>query len=142
MHKYASKNYDKQNMACASSKSLPISTKTSMKIVNLIRNKNLHKAREILNKKEKKASKKIVELLKAVESNAQFKGLNTSNLVISHICVNKASRPWHYGRQRRRKMKRTHIEVIVGEGSLEKENDNEKKERSDSQNRKKPNKKK
>ena len=57
----------------------------------------------------------IINLLESVEANAQFKGLNTSALRITHINAHLASRPWRYGRQRRRKAKRTHIEIIVEE---------------------------
>lgn len=142
-YKYSAKNYDKENMARTIGSSLPISTKHSIEICNFIRNTNLSKAKNILkdiieekkplpfkrytggigHKKgkigsgryPKKASLEIIKILNAVEANAQFKGLNTANLFIKHICANKASRPWHYGRQRRRKMKRTHIEVVVEE---------------------------
>ncbi len=140
--KYSIKNYNKENMARAIGISLPISTKHSIEICNFIRNKNLSKARDLLkdvieekisvpfkrfkggvgHKKgigsgryPKKSSIEIIKLLNTVEANAQFKGLNTSNLFIKHICAQKAPRQWHYGRQRRRKMKRTHIEVIVEE---------------------------
>lgn len=130
-------------MAKVAGISLPISTKHSIEICNFIRNKNLSKARDLLkevielkktipfkrftgdvgHKKgkigpgryPKKASIEIIKLLNTAEANAQFKGLNTSNLVIKHICANKASTPWRYGRQRRRKMKRTHVEIIVEE---------------------------
>ena len=66
-----------------------------------------------------KAAGIIKKLLESVESNAQFKGLNTSNLIIKHIKADFASRPWHFGRQRRRKMKRTNIEVVVEEVKTE-----------------------
>ena len=36
--------------------------------------------------------------------------------MIIHICAHRAARPWHYGRQRRRKTKRTNVEVVVKEG--------------------------
>ncbi|MBW2993412.1 50S ribosomal protein L22 [Candidatus Woesearchaeota archaeon] len=132
-----------EHTARINGKSLPISTKQSIEICNFIRGKNLEKAKELLrevikhkraipykrfggdvgHKKGKiaagrypeNACKAILNLLEGVEANAQFKGLNTSNLIISYICPNKASRPWHYGRQRRRKMKRTHIDIIVKE---------------------------
>ncbi len=138
-----------EHTARINGKSLPISTKQSIEICNFIRGKNLEKARGLLrevikhkiaipykrfsgdvgHKKGKiaagrypeNACKAILELLGGVEANAQFKGLNTSNLVISYICPNKASRPWHYGRQRRRKMKRTHIDIIVKETAETKE---------------------
>jgi large subunit ribosomal protein L22 len=62
-----------------------------------------------------KTAKEVLKLIQLAEANAQFKGLNTGNLTINHIAATKASRPWHYGRQRRRKMKRTNIEIMVEE---------------------------
>ena len=59
----------------------------------------------------------FIKLIESAEANAQFKGLNTSKLVISHISANKASKAWHYGRKSRRKMKRTNVEVIVEENT-------------------------
>jgi large subunit ribosomal protein L22 len=142
-HKYSIKDFNTEHMARATGRSLPISLKQSVEICNFIKNKNLQKAKEILNdviakkipvpykrynramghKKGKlsvgrypaKASQEILNILESVESNAQFKGLNTSSLVISHICANKAGKQLHYGRQRGRIMKRTHIEVVVEE---------------------------
>jgi len=139
---YAKKNYDKENMARVVGRSLPVSTKFSVEICNFIRNKNTSEAKEILQdviggkraipfrifnkdlshkrkigpgRYPKKSAIEIVKLLESVEANAQFKGLNTSNLYITHINAHLASRPWRYGRQRRRKAKRTHIEIVVEE---------------------------
>ena len=121
-------------MARASGKSLPISFKQSIEICNFIRKKNLNYAKDVLskvvNEKQaipvrkfnkqvghkkksasgrypKKASKEILNMLNHVEANAQFKGMNTANLVITHINANKASKVTHYGRQRSREAKRT-----------------------------------
>lgn len=129
-------------MARASSLSAPISTKFGVEICKLIKGRNTQKAKVLLSrvlKKEEavpftrfnkclahrknmgpgrfpvKATLYIHKLIESVEANAQFKGLNISNLIIKHIICNSASRPWRFGRQRRRKMKRTHIEVIVEE---------------------------
>jgi large subunit ribosomal protein L22 len=130
-------------------KDLSISKKHSVEICRWIRKKKLSKAKEMLKKvliKEIavpyrkhtwnlahkkstdgpgrypiKAVKIILGLVEAVEANAQFKGMNTGNLVIEHINAHQASRPWHFGRQRRRKMKRTHVEIIVKEGVKKKE---------------------
>ncbi len=137
------KELDKEHTAKISGKALAISTKQSIEICNLIRRRKLEKAKALLNdvinhktavpfkrfnkdtghKKGKiaggrypeNACKEILKLLQGVEANAQFKGLNTANLIVSQIYANKASTPWHYGRQRRRKMKRTHVEIIVEE---------------------------
>lgn len=62
-----------------------------------------------------KTAEGILELLKSVEANARFKGLNTHQLEIIHLHAHQASRPFRYGRQTRRKMKRTHIEIVVQE---------------------------
>ena len=141
-YNYSTKNYDKENMARVVGRSLPISTKFSVEVCSFIRNKTTSEAKAILErvkevkqaipfkryKKDlshkrkigpgrypKKVAIEVIKLLESVEANAQFKGLNTSNLYISHINAHLASRPWHYGRKRRRQMKRTTVEVIVVE---------------------------
>lgn len=134
-------------------KDLSISTKHSVEICRFIKKKKLSKAKELLNNVLKmkmavpyrrytwdlahkkstsgpgrypiKAVKEILGLIEAVEANAQFKGMNTGNLVIEHICAHQASRPWHFGRQRRRKMKRTHIEIIAKEEAKKQEDKKE-----------------
>ncbi len=136
------KEYNKETMAKVEGRSLPISTKQAIEISNFIRGKNVQKVKiyleEVLNMKKaipftrfnkgighkpgmgagrypQKSSKNVLMLLKSAEANAQFKGLNTSNLVISHVNANKASTAWHYGRQRRREMKRTNMTIILTE---------------------------
>jgi len=129
-------------------KDLSISMKHSSEICRWLRKKKLSKAKILLNKVLKKemavpykryhwnlghkkgingpgrypikACKAILGLLESAETNAQFKGMNTGNLIIVHINAHKASSPWHFGRQRRRKMKRAHVELIVKEGAKEK----------------------
>ncbi|MEE9525253.1 MAG: 50S ribosomal protein L22 [Candidatus Woesearchaeota archaeon] len=148
-HKYATKDLDAENSAKALGRTLAISTKQSVEICNLLRNKNLQKAKQILSdviaekipvpykrydrgmghKKGKlsvgrypiKSSKGILSILESVEANAQFKGLNTGILVITHICAHKARNQPRYGRQRGRNMKRTHIEVVVQEKAEKKQ---------------------
>lgn len=146
--------YNKEHMAKVVGRSLSISTKQAIEVCNFIRNKTLKEARRRLQgildqtiavpfrrfigdmgHKKKigpgrypiKVAQDIMALLDSVEANAQFKGLDTSNLLIYHISPNKASTGWHYGRQRRRKMKRTHIEIIVHE--IKKENTEKLKEK-------------
>jgi len=129
-------------MARARGSVLPISFKQSVEICRFIENKNVNDAKKILQKVidgriaipfrrynwdlghkkkigparfPKKASKEFIKLIEYVEANAQFKGLNTSNLVIAHISAHKAGKAWHFGRKTRRKMKRTNIEIVVGE---------------------------
>ena len=134
-------------MARAVGRSLSISAKHSVEICNYIKKNNTQKAKKMLNAVIKledavpfkrftgdvghrkgakiaagrypvKACKEILRLIEAVEANAQFKGLSTANLVISHMCAQKGSRPWHPGRKRRRKMKRTNVELIVEERAV------------------------
>ncbi|MBI2146004.1 50S ribosomal protein L22 [Candidatus Woesearchaeota archaeon] len=63
-----------------------------------------------------KAAGFMLRLVKAVEANAQVKGLNSSSLKITKLVVNKASTPFSGGRLRHRH-KRSHIEIEVQEGS-------------------------
>lgn len=142
MKRYTFPNYNKELMARAIGLALPISFKQSVEICNFIKTKKMDEAKKILQKViEKKtavpfkiynwdlghkkkvgparypeeASKEFIKLIEAVEANAQFKGLNTSNLVIAHISAHKASKAWHFGRHLRRKMKRTNVEIVVQE---------------------------
>ena len=57
------------------------------------------------------ASKQILNLLRTLESNAENKGLNKDKLKITHAVANFAERRWHTGRQRRTKIKNTHLEI-------------------------------
>lgn len=61
-----------------------------------------------------KAARAFLQLIKAVEANAQVKGLEASNLKITRLLANKASAPRSGGR-RHRGTKRTHLEVEVQE---------------------------
>lgn len=136
------------NYAKAYGRDLSISTKKSVEICNNIRGKPLKKAEQILEKtitKEipivmkryirdaahkkgiatgkfpVKAATSILKILKNAESNAQNKGLSTKDMIVQHIVAHKASTPWRVGRQRRRKMKRTHIEIVLLEKKLSKQ---------------------
>ena len=127
--------------ARAYGRALSISTKHSVEICRNINGKALEKAKkylsEVIEKKRAvkmmrynrdlahkksigpgrypvKAAKEILKVLENAESNAQVKGMG-NDLVIVHISANKASRSWHFGRKRRRKNKRTHIQVVLGE---------------------------
>ena len=142
MKGYTFRNYNEEHMARAIGMSLPISFKQSVEICSFIKNKSANYAKKILqNVAEKKmavpfrrftfdlghkkkigpgrypekASKEFIRLIDNVEANAQFKGLNTSNLIIAHISAHKGAKTWHYGRKTRRKMKRTNVEIIVEE---------------------------
>ena len=122
---------------------LAISTKQAIEISNSIRGKSLQKSKAFLQRVLKKtdavpfrrfnrdmghkpgpiaagrypenSTKAIIALLDSVESNAQNKGLDTENLVIASIIPNKASRPSRFGRKRRIRAKRTHVEIVVEE---------------------------
>ena len=154
--KYAFEEYNAELMSKACGLSLGFSTKQGVEICNAIRKKPLPRAKKILEEamegkkaipfrrfnsdvghKTKigpgryaiKASTEILSIIKSAESNAQIKGLNTSNMVIRHICCHKASTPWHFGRQRGVKMKRTHVEVVLEEvKTLDKETKSEKRQ--------------
>ena len=134
----------KENQALVRGLNLPISWKDSVEVCRFLRKKNLQKAKQmlqrVLEKKmavpikryglrdrghrpgkvgpgfyPEKVTKYILRLLNTLEANAQDKGLNISNLILKELIPNKASLPWHSGRQRRRKMKRAHIKIIAEE---------------------------
>ena len=147
-NKYSIQEINEDHSAKARVNAAAVSTKHCIEICNYIRKKNLQKAKDLLKltiEKKKpipfkrffhdvghrkgdltsgrypiKACTEILNVLDSAEANAQFKGLNTSNLIISHISANKASTPWRYGRQIRRKAKRTNVEVVVEEATSKK----------------------
>lgn len=139
---YSFEGYEKANMARACGRDLPISMKHAMEICSMLRNKRLSDAKKILERVVKfkqavpfkrftngyghkpgmcagaypiKASTMILELLSSVESNAQQKGLHTGDLSIIHFRAQKGSRTMHPSRFRGRRMKATHVEVVVRE---------------------------
>ncbi|MBS3117999.1 50S ribosomal protein L22 [Candidatus Woesearchaeota archaeon] len=140
---------ENQKQAVAQGMDLSISTKQSIEVSNAIKGKEVQKAKEILQKiinKKKvvpfkrfrggvghrkgkygpgrypiKACTQILQIVKAAEANAKFKGLSQEKICIKEIIPNKASRPMHFGRQRGRKMKRTHIKVVIEEQEKKKE---------------------
>lgn len=133
------------NQAVARGMNLPISTKKSVDICKFVKGKTIDKAKmrlnQVLEHKEavpvrrhrqdvphkpgpmaggmypQNAIKKIIEIIDLAEKNAQNKGLNTKDLLITSIKADLASRPMRHGRQGRRQVKRTHIEVIVQESA-------------------------
>jgi len=146
-------DYKKEMMAKATGRSLPISTKQAIMICQFIRNKNVQKMKTFLEDviKEKRAvpftrftnglghkpgmaagrypknaSQEILNLLKSAESNAQMKGLNTANLIIGMVKANRASTSWHYGRKRRRQMRRSNVDIILTEQKSDKTEKNKK----------------
>ncbi|MCF7866509.1 50S ribosomal protein L22 [Candidatus Woesearchaeota archaeon] len=141
-NKYAFKELE-ENMARAMVKDATISTKTSIEIASFLRGKTTKKALAILNRVLKKTtaipfkrftdgvghragvgigagrfpqkgSEEFIALIKNVEANAQTKGLS-DNLKIIHLVVQRGSNQYHMGRQRRRRYKRTHLEIVVQE---------------------------
>ncbi len=127
----------------ASGRDLPISTKDSIEICNFIRRRNLQDSKKILGEVieekraipyrrfnmdkghrkgklgpggyPKKACQNILMVLESAEANAKNLNFDAKNLYIKNIIANKASKVWHSGRQRRTKMKRTHIDVVLAE---------------------------
>lgn len=140
---YSTQDYSKDTMARVLGKDLPISAKKSVEVCSFLRNKTTKQAKilleAVISKKQAvpfhrynmevphrkpslgpgkypiNVSKEFLRLIKEVEANAQNKGLDTNNLILKTMVANRASRPWHFGRQRRTKMKRTHIEIVVQE---------------------------
>jgi len=78
-----------------------------------------HKAGMAAGRFPQKAAKEFLKLIKSAESNAQFKGFNTSGLKIIKLLANKASIPATGGRHRRG-TKRSHLEIEVEEVAVKK----------------------
>jgi large subunit ribosomal protein L22 len=136
----------KENMARANGRDLPISTKKAVEICNALRGKSVEKAKQYLERVTElkqavpmkrfnrdtghkagmaagrypiKTAEDILMVIKSAESNAQNKGLSTKDMIILHLCAHTASKPWHYGRKKRQKMKRTNLEVVLVEHKAE-----------------------
>ncbi|MFH1399371.1 MAG: 50S ribosomal protein L22 [Candidatus Woesearchaeota archaeon] len=145
-YKYALKEMDEKS-AKAVGISLSISAKHAEQVCNAIRGKRVDDANALLErviaKKEaipfrrhlrdlahRKAvgpgrypvntCKEILKLVQSATANAQFKGLSVADLRIKHVCAHIASRPYHQSRHLGRKMKRSHVEVVLEE-KVEKE---------------------
>ena len=131
-----------EHRAFARALNLTISTKSSIEISNFIRYKNTsfaksyleevvalkkaipfkrfnrdmgHKPGMAAGRFPKNAAAEFLKLIKSVESNAQMKGLDLTNLKISQIIANKAAVPLTGGRNRHGS-KRTHLKIEVKEG--------------------------
>ena len=134
------------NTASLNVKSLPISTKMSVEICNLIRDKPLSKARRILQdvvdmhrpipirrfnadlahkpgmaagRYPISASKTFLKLFDSVQANAENKGLNVNNLIFICAKADRGEARWRYGRKGKAKMKNTHIKLVVEEKSAD-----------------------
>jgi large subunit ribosomal protein L22 len=137
----ANKENAKEHKATAKALNIPISTKNSVEISKFLRYKTVEFAKryleEVVQLKKavpfkshvrdlghkrgigagrypQKAAKEFLKLVKSVEANAQFKGLNTSSLKIVKLLANQAGIPLTGGRHRRG-TKRTHLEIEVME---------------------------
>ena len=140
--KYAYQGFDEKTMAKAFGRGLPISTKKTVETCRLIRGRSVTQAKAMLNEvvnlkravpykrynqelAHQKATgpggypvavcKSLIKMLASIETNASAKGLNEDSLKIVHACAHLASRPMRYGRKRRVKAKRTHVEIVVQE---------------------------
>lgn len=138
---YSHKNLD-SHTAKAYGKSLGISTKVAVNIAKKIRGMDANKAVAYLDRVAKleqavpytrftdgvghrkgkmasgrfpvKAATQINMVLKSAIANAA--NLNLSeDLVIENVVANKAGNRFHFGRQRRRAMKQTHVEIVLRE---------------------------
>lgn len=142
--KYATKDMG-ENTAKAMGIGLNISTKQSIEVCNHIRGMPTTKAKQILNdgvalknpipfrrftngvghRRGKIASGAyapttcagILKIVESAEANAQFKGINSSSLIIKHICAQRGASQYRYGRKARQAMKVTNIEIVVEEGT-------------------------
>lgn len=137
------KEEKKEHIATAKALDRPVSTKQSREIAGFIRNKTVEQAKRLLqqvldhkiavpfkrfnrdtgHKKGKiaagrypeKAIKEFLKMINLAVANAENKGLDSKNLIIFDARANQGTQQYHYGRQRRIKMKRTHIEIGVRE---------------------------
>lgn len=164
-YKYAFKS-DKENIVKVVGRDLGISSKHAIELCLHIKGMELKKARDLLEKVMRqeraipfkrftegaghkkgmssakyplRASQQFLFLLKALEANAQNKGLS-SELKIIHACAQKAAEPLHYGRKRRIRMKRAHVEIAAEEMETKKEKEakKDKKDQKDKKDREKP----
>ncbi|MFT4325893.1 MAG: 50S ribosomal protein L22 [Candidatus Woesearchaeota archaeon] len=132
-----------ENCARAVATSIPISKKVGYEIANAVRGKPVAKAirylEDVIAMKRAvpykrynsdvghkpgniaagrypiKAAEYILKLIKSAQSNALDKNLDAEILVIKHISVTHGQGQMHHGRQSRRKMKSSNVDVIVGE---------------------------
>jgi large subunit ribosomal protein L22 len=139
---YSFQKYNPEKMAVAVGKSLPVSTKHCIELTARIRRKSIESAKRILNdvismrkpiafkrytggvghkpgmaagRYPIKAAAAVLRVLESCEANAQFKGLDTGNMLIVHSNASLGGKQYHYGRQRRRIMKRTMVEIVLEE---------------------------
>ncbi|MCK5025161.1 MAG: 50S ribosomal protein L22 [Nanoarchaeota archaeon] len=141
-YKYSFNNLNKETMARALGRGIPISVKHGVELANAIRGMSAVKAKKFLEDVMKldqpvkyrrfnddlghkkkcgparypvKTATYFLGILKLAESNASFQGISTNDLKIIHISVQKAAGRWHFGRKRRRKFKSAHVELVLEE---------------------------
>ncbi len=141
------------NTAKAVGLNLPISLKQSVMVCRALRRKRVDAAIEVLEKCISmaqpirftrfnrdmghkrgmgagrfpvKACAEIKKILESARTNAQFKGLSTSALIVEHISAKKGTSTFRYGRHFRRSAKRTTVEVVLMEAPAEKKAKEEK----------------
>ncbi|MGV8151002.1 MAG: 50S ribosomal protein L22 [Candidatus Woesearchaeota archaeon] len=129
-------------MAKASYRNINISTKHAVEICNYIRGRSLSQAKRLLvqsielkraiplkiytngpghksgmgsGRFHVKACEHVLAALNSAEANAKNKGLNVSELKVTHIVAQKAGKQWHYGRKKRSIFKNAHLEVALEE---------------------------
>ena len=140
--KYATM-YDEKRMARALGVALPISMKKAVEVCSFVRGREIAKAIRLLEavvtediavpfrkyakggtghkpgigpgRYPKNVCIEIVKLLRHAQANAKVKGLDAAKLIVSSILAKQGAHSWHFGRQRRRRMKRTHVEIVVAE---------------------------
>jgi len=132
---------EKENVSRAVLRDAPVSPKQAIEICAILRNKKVEYAKRYLEEviAEKRAvpfsrftagaghkagigpgkypiktAQNVLKIVNSVEANANAAGLS-SDLKIVHLSAQRASAPWHMGRQSRRRMKRTHLEIAVQE---------------------------
>jgi len=146
MYRYAFQGFDKEKMSRAVGLDLPISMKNGTMVCNAIRGKKVNRAKKILNdamnlktaieftkynkdrghkpgmgpgKYAVNTCKEILAILDNAEANAHQKNLGTE-LSVKHACIHIASRPFRYGRKKRQRTKRSHVEIVLEETKEEK----------------------
>lgn len=141
-YKYSFQNFNKETMARAHSTNASISLKKSVEVTNAVRNKKLAVAiaylervalketvvpfrrytTEMPHQKGKGISaggypvhvaEELVRLFKAAQKNALEQEI-AGELYVLATSVRKGAQRYHMGRYSGRKMKSTHVEVIVG----------------------------
>ena len=142
VYNYAIQNFNAETMARGVAlNQRGVSRKNAIEIVNFIKGKPVAKAIEcleqvVLVKKAipykrfnhgvghrkghmgsgrypVKASTAILKLIRSVASNATDKNLNSEALIVKHACVQQGTNSMHHGRQRGRKVKQCHFEIVL-----------------------------